>query len=1209
MELVQHHCRNCGGALLPHSEEKLKCQNCGTLYDVQSAEKHTRQMRELFDEAKQELINNLRRNLYNAVNAEYISSTEVQGICTSLKQYLPDDFQANFYEIATGTNVRRISQAIRAIDVNANYDDLDGIIRYLIRSLQSEYLLELNNLVERAYKQRDLQKFEEYCTAISDEAEKVQLGVYETKLPREVFVAYSSKDMDKVSELVSVLEAQGLKCFVAARNLRHGKGAVENYNRALEEAMDHCRSFVFVSSCNSRNINCDALEIEIPYVEGKDIENSPAQYRNNYQSIPTQFKKPRVEYRIEESRGFNAADSITNKFFDGYERVYSPEEVAKRVMTQLVAAQGSETEGEEKKYCDACGHENTADAKFCIECGNRGFVASVAEFIQLSKKKQDQIQRDAARRVEEAQKASKAGSKKSGSKPPKRKLGCFIGFLITVVILGVIGIIGSVVERTGSSNVPTPNHIYTIGGFDTDMNISIGNGNFDNDYEDKEDRPGADETDRVVHDSLVYVNQDGDGWYVSAESGAQNTLSGELVIPDSVEGIPVIGISDYAFRNCRKLTAVTVPDSVKVIGLGAFNACSGLGEIQLPFVGRSEESTDYFETSFGYIFGTDYYSNAVNVEGWSGTYCIPAALSSVTLNGAEWIENYAFRNCTMLKTVTLGDSMTRIGAYAFENCTALTEFTLPGSVTEIPEQMFRGCTALSRVRFDADTLTSIAPYAFYNCVSLEGFNDSEVGHFVLPDTLASIGEGAFSACLKMTHLSVPFLGTQENAMGRSALFGIVFGEEWYNGGLSYEQHYDNGNGYANFCIPQNLTSVSVTKAAQIPAYAFENCSFLTEIALGSTVTSVGAYAFSGCTELENISLPAVAEISEGMLRNCSSLTSFFICESATSIGPYAFLGCYGLEFLGSEAVFLELDTFFGGEWTENAFVVPDTVKTIGEAAFNGCSQMTALSIPFVGSAPKAKEFEGTFGYIFGNGSYTDGIETVVQGYVCHLPASLRTVAVTSATQIPAYAFNNCSRLQTIYLSDAVKTVGKYAFDGCNGLTELSIPSLTAISEGMLKNCSSLKHFEIAATVTDIGPEAFRGCTSLASVNSENAGEFIIPSTVKTVGRAAFNGCVLMKDLTIPFVGYSASSEYPDGLFGYIFGIDFYSGGEEVDQIHSLYYIPTALETVTVTNAQKIVEHAFRNCTMLDYIYINADAAANVHSNAFSDNCSAEIVYR
>ena len=136
MELVQHHCRNCGGALHPYAEDKLKCQNCGSVYDVESAQKHTKQMRELFDEAKQELINNLRRNLYNAVNAEYVSSVEVQGFCTSLKQYLPDDFQANFYEIATGTNVRRISQAIREIDVAANYDDLDGVISYLIRSLQ-----------------------------------------------------------------------------------------------------------------------------------------------------------------------------------------------------------------------------------------------------------------------------------------------------------------------------------------------------------------------------------------------------------------------------------------------------------------------------------------------------------------------------------------------------------------------------------------------------------------------------------------------------------------------------------------------------------------------------------------------------------------------------------------------------------------------------------------------------------------------------------------------------------------------------------------------------------------------------------------------------------------------------------------------------------------------------------------------------------------
>ena len=322
MELRQHKCQGCGGDLKLTALNHWKCDYCGNEYDEQAAEQNTADMRALLDEAKAEIVYNLRRNLYDAVNAEYISSIDVKSCCAELKKYLPDDFAANFYDVAASNNVKRLTKHIRNIDVNKNINEIGSVIKFLVKSLQTEYLLELNNLVERAYKNRDLALFEKYSTAVSEEAEKVVNGVYETKMPREVFIAYSSKDMDKVSELCEVLEDQGLRCFVAARNLRHGKGSVENYDKLLCEAMDHCRSFVFVSSSNSRTFNCDALIKELPYVQQKDVENAPAEYRNSYGTMPHKYKKPRVEYRIEESRGFNAADSISNDFFDGYERVY-----------------------------------------------------------------------------------------------------------------------------------------------------------------------------------------------------------------------------------------------------------------------------------------------------------------------------------------------------------------------------------------------------------------------------------------------------------------------------------------------------------------------------------------------------------------------------------------------------------------------------------------------------------------------------------------------------------------------------------------------------------------------------------------------------------------------------------------------------------------------------------------------------------------------
>lgn len=398
MEMVkQSCCQNCGGDLYQVDDVKWKCRFCGDVFCDEDANKQEA-LQSLMDAAKQEALSNLRKNLYNAVNAQYLSNIEICDICNQIKQYVPDDFLANFYSVATGNNVKALTQFIRDIDPVANYSSMDHVVIFLIRSFQTEFHLELNNLIERAYKKTDLFKYEKFSTMMTDEASKVQMGVYETKLPRDVFIAYSSKDMSYVSLLVERLEEQNLKCFVAARNLRHGKGAVENYNAALEDAMDHCRSFVFISSTNSRSIDCDALRVEIPYIQKKDVENAPSEYKYNYKAIPHKYKKPRVEFMIEESHGFSAADSITCEFFDGYERVYSVDEVANRIFKQLIwepsENESTESKSEKTKYCAGCGHEVPLNTKFCPECGSAEFASSVSELVRLQKQKANSQQRN-----------------------------------------------------------------------------------------------------------------------------------------------------------------------------------------------------------------------------------------------------------------------------------------------------------------------------------------------------------------------------------------------------------------------------------------------------------------------------------------------------------------------------------------------------------------------------------------------------------------------------------------------------------------------------------------------------------------------------------------------------------------------------------------------------------------------------------------------
>ena len=151
MELTQYYCQTCGGILKSIGENSLKCTFCGNIYEKDSFQEKARTLRDILDQSKIEHVSNQRRNLYNAICAKYISKAEVQRYATEIKMYLPNDFQANFYLDAISGDAKKINELIRGIDTDECYELLSPIIRFLTASLESEFVLELGNLIERAY--------------------------------------------------------------------------------------------------------------------------------------------------------------------------------------------------------------------------------------------------------------------------------------------------------------------------------------------------------------------------------------------------------------------------------------------------------------------------------------------------------------------------------------------------------------------------------------------------------------------------------------------------------------------------------------------------------------------------------------------------------------------------------------------------------------------------------------------------------------------------------------------------------------------------------------------------------------------------------------------------------------------------------------------------------------------------------------------------
>jgi hypothetical protein len=170
--------------------------------------------------------------------------------------------------------------------------------------------------------------------------------------------------------------------------------------------------------------------------------------------------------------------------------------------------------------------------------------------------------------------------------------------------------------------------------------------------------------------------------------GCDKNASGELVIPSSYNGKPVISIGSYAFNSCSSLSSVTIPDSVTSIGRFAFGYCSSLTSVTIPDSVTSIGQDAFWDCS-----------NLMSVK-------IPDSVTS--------IENMTFRNCSNLTSVIIGNKVTSIGRWAFKDCLNLTNITIPDRVTQIGSRAFSGCINLKSITFLGNAPSSFGSDVFKN---------------------------------------------------------------------------------------------------------------------------------------------------------------------------------------------------------------------------------------------------------------------------------------------------------------------------------------------------------------------------------------------------------------------------------------------------------------------------------------------------------------
>ena len=361
-----------------------------------------------------------------------------------------------------------------------------------------------------------------------------------------------------------------------------------------------------------------------------------------------------------------------------------------------------------------------------------------------------------------------------------------------------------------------------------------------------------------------------------------------VVIPNSVWNI-----GDRAFSYCSGLTSIIIPNSITSIGVSAFDYNIGLEQIivdseNMVYDSREncnaiiESNTDELVVGcMNTIIPNSVVSIGNNAfHGCTGltSIYIPCSVTS--------IGNDAFYYCTSLNSLTIPDSVTSIGRNAFGYCSALVSVTISNSVISIGDAAFRGCVNLLSLTIPS-SVTSIGNMIVADC--------SKLGQIVVePENTVFDSRDNCNAIIRTASngLIVGCKGTvfpnTITAIEHDAFYGCNFGN--YASIIIPDSVTSIGEGAFSHCT---MWSVKIgASVTSIGNYAFYCCTYLSSITIPNSVISIGNFAFGSCQNLYSVVIPNfVVSIGDNAFYYCEKLNSLIIGNSTISIGTSAFAGC------------------------------------------------------------------------------------------------------------------------------------------------------------------------------------------------------------------------------------------------------------------------------------------------------------------------------
>ena len=541
-----------------------------------------------------------------------------------------------------------------------------------------------------------------------------------------------------------------------------------------------------------------------------------------------------------------------------------------------------------------------------------------------------------------------------------------------------------------------------------------------------------------------------------------------ITIPNSVTSI-----GKYAFAYCKGLTTFTIPNSVKSISNGIFLYSSGLkkivSEITEPFeigdIGTTSvilvvpdgtkaayqstagwsSFTNIYEAS-DVIVGNTYLINDVSYtigenntasvtssnKDISGAVVIPSQLD---LKGEKYdvtsIGDGAFIYCSGLTSVSFPTSVTKIGEIAFYGCTGLSSVTIPNSVISIGTQAFSYCSGLTSIVVE----TGNANYdSRDNCNAIINTSSNTLmagcKNTVIPNSVTSLGRGAFLYCSGLTSVT----------------------------------------------IPNSVTSIGME--------AFSSCSNLTSVTIGNSVKSIGYYAFYGCSGLTSVTIPnSVTSISNGAFQYCSGLKT--IVSEITEPFEIGNIGTTSVILIVPDGTKAAYQSTAGWSSFKSIFEVSEGIVG-GTIENNGIYYTIGENYTAsVTSANKGISSAVILGQVDVNGEKYDVTSISYDAFLeC---VSLRSVTIpNSVTYIGDGAFQHCRNLTSINIPNSVTYIDRYAFYYCSSLKYLAFGTqLKKIDQEAFSCCPAIVEITSKATTPPSCCDAV-----FLSVNKKNCKLFV-----------------------------------------------------------------------------------------------------------------------